>query len=214
MYTLYWGVRTAAIAPDAVLSEAGADFTRKRVNRTNGRVDDPDFEKISPMKQIPALVMPDGTVMCESVAIALTLAERHPEAGILPAEAGNERAMVYRWLMHIVCNIYECDLRHSYADRYTSDPNGIEGVRAAAAERWDRAFGVVETEIGDGPWFLGKTYTLLDIYLAATVCWHYDTPALLARSPNIARVCATVRKRPALAPLFDLYEMRELDGLV
>jgi glutathione S-transferase len=69
MYTLFWSERTAAIAPDAVLSEAGADFTRKQVKRTGGRVDDPEFEKISPMKQIPALLLPDGTVLCESLAI-------------------------------------------------------------------------------------------------------------------------------------------------
>ncbi|MEX2311652.1 MAG: glutathione S-transferase family protein [Rhodospirillales bacterium] len=214
MYTLYWGPRTSAIAPDAVLSEAGIGFTRKIVNRTGGRVDDPAFEKISPMKQIPALVSPDGTVLCESVAICLALAEWHPEAQMLPPSASNARAKVYRWLMHIVCNIYECDLRYSYADRYTSDPAGIEGVRQAAAERWDRAFELIEAEAGDGPWFLGKDYSLLDIYLAATVCWHYDTPALLARSPNIARVCANVRKREKTGPLFAIYEMPELDGLV
>lgn len=214
MYTLYWGPRTSAIAPDAVLSEAGVDFTRKRVNRTGGRVDDPAFEKISPMKQIPALVMPDGTVLCESAAIALSLAERHPACGMLPPVAGDARAKVYRWLMHILCNVYECDLRYSYADRYTSDPAGIEGVRKAAAERWDRAFDVIEAEAGGGPWFLGADYSLLDIYLAATVCWHYDTPALLARVPKLARICANVRKREKSGPLFELYEMRELDGLV
>jgi glutathione S-transferase len=213
MYTLYWGKRTSAIAPDAVLSEAGVDFTRHEVKRTDGRVDDPAFEKISPMKQIPALVLPGGTVLCESVAIALTLAERYPEAGMLPPAGSDERALVYRWLMHIVCNIYESDLRHSYADRYTTDPDGVAGVRAAAEERWDRAFRVIEDAIGDDPWFLGAQFTLADVYLAATVCWHYDSPALLARSPNIARVCSNVRKRDKTGPLFELYEMPELDGL-
>ena len=213
MYTLYWAKRTSAIAPDAVLSEAGVDFTRHEVKRTDGRVDDPAFENISPMKQIPALVLPGGAVLCESAAIALTLAERHPEAGMLPPAGSDERALVYRWLMHIVCNIYESDLRHSYADRYTTDPDGVAGVKTAAEERWDRAFRVVEDGIGDGPWFLGGQFTLADVYLAATVCWHYDPPALLARTPNIARVCGNVRKRDLTGPLFELYEMPELDGL-
>lgn len=211
MYTLYWSPRTAAIFPDAVLSEAGVDCARIEVKRVDGRVNDPDFEEISPMKQIPALVLPDGTVLCESVAIALTLAERHPEAAMLPPEASTDLALVYRWLMHIVCNVYECDLRHSYAERYTKDPAGIAGVRAAAEERWDWGFRVIEDALGDGPWFLGADHSLLDIYLAATVCWHYDTPALLARSPKIAAVCANVRARPALAPLFERYCLTELD---
>jgi glutathione S-transferase len=214
MYTLFWSERTAAIALDAVLSEAGADFTRKQVKRTGGRVDDPEFEKISPMKQIPALLLPDGTVLCESLAISLALAERHPQAGLLPAPGSTERALVYRWLMHIICNIYEVDLRHSYADRYTTDPDGIAGVRAAAEARWDRAFAVLEDAIGDGAWIVGDGYTMADLYLAVTVCWHYDTPALLARSPNICRVAANVRRREKTGPLFALYKMPELDALV
>ena len=213
-YTLYWGRRTAAIIADACLAEIGADVARIRVKRTNGRVDDPDFEALSPMKQIPLLVLPDGTALAESLAIALALCERNPEARLLPALGSVARALAYRWLMHIVCNIYESDLRYSYADRYTADPGGVEGVRAAAAERWDRAFQVVEDVLPDGDWFLADGFSLVDIYLAVTVCWHYDTPALLARAPKIARICGNVRRRPKLAPLFDLYEMPDLDGLV
>lgn len=214
MYTLYWAPRTGAFAPDAVLSEADVDFTRHRVNQLKQRTDDAAFAKISPMNQIPALLMPDGTVLCESVAIALILAERHPESGVLPLPASDERAKVYRWLMHMLCNLYETDLRHSYPDRYTTDPAGVDGVRAAAAERWAKAFNVIEAELGDGPWFLGEAFSLLDIYLAATVCWHFDTPWLLARCPKIAAVCANVRARDALVPLFGLYELSDLDELV
>ena len=53
MYTLYWGTRTGAFIPDAILAEMGQPVTRIKVKRTDGRVDDPAFEAISPMKQIP-----------------------------------------------------------------------------------------------------------------------------------------------------------------
>jgi glutathione S-transferase len=214
MYTLFWSTRTAAFAPEVVLSEAGADYKRHLVKRSAGRVDDPAFAAISPMKQIPALVLPDGTVLCESVAISLALAERHPEAGVLPPSASNERALVYRWLMHMQCNHYESDLRYSYTDRYTTDPNGYQGVKEAAAKRMDWAFDVIEDGISEGPWFLGDAYSLLDIFLVEHVCWHFDTPALLARSPKIARVCANVRKREKVGALLETYNMRELDELV
>jgi len=213
-YTLYWSERTAAIIADACLAEIGADVTRIRVKRTNGRVDDPDFEAISPMKQIPALVLPEGTALCESLAIALTLAERHPEAALLPPVASTERALGYWWLMHIICNIYETDLRHSYADRYTSEPAGVPGVKAAAEARWDWAFAVIEdTLAADCPWFLESGFSIVDVYLAVTVCWYYDTQALLARSPKIAAICGAVHRRATLAPLLDLYKMPELDSL-
>ncbi len=166
------------------------------------------------MNQIPAIIMPDGTVLCESVVISLTLAGRHPDTGLLSPEASPERAYVYRWLMHMMCNLHEVDLRHTYTDRYTSDPNGIPGVQEAAAKRWEKAFDVIDAEFGDGPWFMGAQFTLLDIYLSASVCWHFDTPWLLARVPKIRAVCANTRRVDALIPVFEMYELNELDGLV
>ena len=40
----------------------------------------------APARQVPAIRTPEGEVIGESVAIAETLAERHPEAGLWPAD--------------------------------------------------------------------------------------------------------------------------------
>lgn len=213
MYTLYWGTRTSAFIPDAILAETGQPVTRIEVQRTDGRVDDPEFETMSPMKQIPVLKFPDGSAVNESLAISLALIERHPDHPLLPPVGSSARAEAYRWLMHMYCNVYECDLRYSYADRYTTAPDGVDGVKAAAAERWDRAFAVIEAAASDDEWFSGHLFTLIDICIAPMVCWHYDTEGLLARHPKIAAICKRVRDRPALRPLFTLYRLPELGGL-
>ena len=72
-----------------MLSLAQVDFQRQRVSQDQKRNADPEFQKVSPMNQIPAIIMPDGTVLCESVAISLTLAERHPDTGLLSPEASS-----------------------------------------------------------------------------------------------------------------------------
>ena len=52
---------------------------------------------LAPARLLPTLVLPDGTVVGETVAIAETLAERHPEAGLWPADPA-ARATA-RWLV-------------------------------------------------------------------------------------------------------------------
>ena len=158
-------------------------------------------------------MLPSGTVLTESAAITLALADIWPAAGLLPAPGTDARAVACRWLLHMAVNIYECDLRYTYPDRYTADPGGSDGVHDAAIGQWDRGFRVVEEGIADGPWFLGDTFSLLDPYLAMLVCWHHDPPALLARSPRIATVCRGVRGRPRLGPVFERYRMSELDAM-
>ncbi len=214
MYTLYWSRRTSVFAVDAALAETGEQVRLVEVRRSDGRVDDPEFEAISPMKQIPALVLPSGAVITESAAMVLAVADAHPSARLLPELGSDRRAQAYRWLIHMVVNIYECDLRHSYPDRYTADPAGVPALKEAAARRWDWGFQVVEDALTGHGWFLGDNFSVLDLYLAIVVCWHYDTPALLARSPKIADICMLARTRAGMAAMFDRYRMPELDGLV
>ncbi|KUJ73724.1 glutathione S-transferase [Ruegeria marisrubri] len=55
-----------------------------------------DMAALAPARLVPTLRLPDGTVVGESLAIAETLAERHPEAGLWP-EDPSARATA-RWL--------------------------------------------------------------------------------------------------------------------
>ncbi len=55
-----------------------------------------DMEPLSPARLVPAMRLPEGTVVGESLAMAETLAERHPDAGLWPSDPA-ERATA-RWL--------------------------------------------------------------------------------------------------------------------
>ncbi|MFD3190457.1 glutathione S-transferase [Sedimentitalea sp. HM32M-2] len=46
-----------------------------------------DMAPLAPARLVPAVRLPDGTVIGESLAIAETLAERHPTAGLWPGDA-------------------------------------------------------------------------------------------------------------------------------
>ncbi|MEC7258280.1 MAG: glutathione S-transferase [Pseudomonadota bacterium] len=55
-----------------------------------------DMAALAPARLVPAMRTPEGTVIGESLAMAETLAERHPEAGLWPTDAA-QRATA-RWL--------------------------------------------------------------------------------------------------------------------
>ncbi len=55
-----------------------------------------DMQPLAPARLVPALRLPDGTVVGESLAMAETLAELHPEVGLWPANP-SARATA-RWL--------------------------------------------------------------------------------------------------------------------
>ncbi len=55
-----------------------------------------DMKPLAPARLVPALRLPDDTVVGESLAIAETLAERHPDAGLWPTDPAARAAA--RWL--------------------------------------------------------------------------------------------------------------------
>lgn len=197
MYKLYWAENTGAMAPQMLLEEIGAEYERLVIDIDAGEQRDAGFLALNPRGQVPALVLPDGEIMTESGAIVIHLADRHADAGLLPEPGSSARARVLRWLFYAVANLYEADLRVYYADEYVTDPACAESVLTQARRDLDRRWDLLESQLGDGPFFLGDRFSLLDPYLLMIAYWHERPDDLLARCPRLARLCAGVLARPA-----------------
>ena len=139
----------------------------------------PEFLKISPLGQVPVLTLPDGSVLTESAAICLLLAEQHPQAGLAPPAGAAGRAEFLRWMMFMSSWLYPVLLRWFYAQRYTTDPEGIDAVKAAAMREIDRAFMIVEQALEGREWLAAGNFSIADVYLAMLAHWHPvdDRPA-------------------------------------
>ena len=203
MYKLYWNSDTGAFAPQAVCEEAGIAHELVTVDTKAGAHREPAYLAINPRGQVPALVLPDGSVMTESAAIVQHLVDAHPEAGLAPAPGSSARAQFDRWLIYMAVDIYSADLRIYYADRFTSDPAGAEAVKAAGLQDMERGLDIVEAQLaGAGPFMMGAEYSALDPYLTMLVQWFPDVSGLLDSRPAIAKLCAAVRARPAIARIW------------
>lgn len=201
MYTLYWRADSGAFAPHAALEEAGAPYLLHHIDTGKGEHRTPEYLALNPRGQVPTLRLPDGTMISESAAMVLHIADAHPATGLLPPPGDSARAQAYRWLFFCVANIYEAVLRSYYSDRYTDDAGGRDGVRAAAARQMRDSFAIVERALDPGPYLLGGRYSVADLYLVMLAVW--DSAANgVGGCPRIQALCARVRERPAVARIW------------
>jgi glutathione S-transferase/GST-like protein len=198
MYKLYWARGTGAMAPQIILEEVAANYELAVLDEDKGEEMEAEYLAINPRGQIPALGLPDGSIMTESAAIVLHLADSHAEFGLLPAVGSAERAQVYRWLFYAVANLYETVLRLYYSDRYTADAACADSVKLSAREYLDRSWDLLEAELADGPYLLGDQYSVIDPYLMMLAQWHEQPETLFARCPKLKLLCDTVQSRPAV----------------
>lgn len=196
MYKLYGSPGSGSAAVEAALAEAGADFevipvvTKQKAHLTE------EYRATNPRQQVPALQLPDGTVMTESAAMLLHIADAFPKAGLAPAPGSSARAQHDRWLIFMAVNIYEGELRRYYPDRYADNPAAVAERATAYVDRHHR---ILEEAI-EGPYLFGDAMTMADIYLWTLACW--TDPERLAKSyPKLNALATDVRNRPLIAPI-------------
>lgn len=195
MYTLYWSADSGAFAIQVLLEELGAPYRREIVDTARGEQRRPEYLAINPMAQVPALRLPDGTLITETGAMLLHLCDAHPDKGLLPPPGTSARAVACRWLFWLATGLYESDLRFYYPDRYTTDAAGAPGVKAAALARMDRLLSMAEDLLGEGPFVLGAECSAVDIYLFMLALWHPARFGVLQSHPKLAPLIRAVRRR-------------------
>lgn len=205
MYKLYTRPGSGGFVIEAALKLAGVPFEHIDVPKTLDL--DPEFLKISPMHQVPVLVLPDGHAVPETAAISLLLAELHPGKGLGPIAGEPGRADFLRWMAFMATAIYMANLRYYYPHRSTTDAAGIAAVKQAAVAEMDKEISILDRALRGRDWLVGDSRTIADVYMLMLVCWYPDQGRARAIWPDVERICARLRDDPMLAALNGPHEM-------
>jgi glutathione S-transferase len=200
-YRLYNRPGSGGFVVEAALALAETDFELNELDSRAGTPLPESFRDHNPWRQVPTLILPDGSTMTETAAILIHLANCHPEKALAPPPGTSAHAAFLRWMVFANVNIYEAVLRLPYPDRYTTDPNGLEAVREAAIERMGKALFVLEGAIEPGPYLLGDAMSLVDVYVAMLFTWYRGDSVF----PKLATLKATVKQIPIVAPIWQCH---------
>ena len=202
-YTLYGRPRWGSAIVEAQLAWYGLPF---RLEPVGDLLKDPSariaLEKVNPLAQVPTLVLPDGTVMSESAAITLLLAEITGQDSLVPGPKAAERAAFLRWLVFLVANVYPTFTYGDIPGRFVSVEQAQAPFLAAVEAYRERLWRQVETE-AKGPWFLGTRFSALDLYLGIMTMWSPRRPWFARETPKIAAIVGRTEAQPALADFWE-----------
>ena len=201
-YVLYGANGSGSSIVETTLAEIGTAFEVRLVDARHGEHRQAAYAAINPQRKLPTLLTPAGGTLTESAAIVVTLAERHPSAQLLPAPGSPERAVALRWLMFVATELYPVVEIIDHPERFAPDEASRPGVRELALAKWRERWQVVEGELGEGPYLLGDTFCVTDIYLAALSRWDLDPQWRCEHLPKLQRLAETVAARPRIAPIW------------
>lgn len=180
-----------------MLHEKGVDFELEEVDLKNK----PDwFVQMAPTSKVPTLEVTDEdggrVILFESLVINEYLDEVAGDGSALPRDP-LQRARIRSWIEYATTLLQDCFALTAAKDEETLAPI-IERVRA----RLDR----LERELGDGPFFLGESMSLVDAAYVPVLQRLdfadelYPTMALFGESRRkVTRWWKAIEVRPSIA---------------
>ena len=152
---------------------------------------------VNPLAQIPTLVLADGTVLTESAAITLHLAEVTGLDSLVPRVGDVARLRFLRWLVFLVANVYPT---YTYGDEPARFVDGTEAQQSFKSHVDAYAKGLYSQleGVAGAPWFLGERFSALDLYVAVMTRWRPKREWFATHTPKLAAIAAHTEQVPQL----------------
>jgi GST-like protein len=180
---------------EAAFALAGVPLETEEVDYSEGSPTRARLLKVNPLGQVPALVLPDGTVLTESLAILHYLNDLEPGAGLIPPPGDPRRRLFYRWAVFLVAAVYPTFTYGDDPGKWVANEEGAKQLRESTDTQRKALWMQIEAQVGE-PWFLGERMSALDLYLAAMTRWR---PGVLWFHKHTPRIVA-IAQRAAAAP--------------
>ena len=130
----------------------------------------PRLLEVNPLGQVPTLVLSDGTVMTESLAMIHYVNDTAPGAGLIPPPGDPLRPAFYRWVVFLVAAVYPTFTYGDEPKKWVANEVGARELRESTDAHRQKMWLQVESVAGS-PWFLGEKRTAIDLYLACMTRW-------------------------------------------
>ncbi len=156
--------------------------------------------KVNPLAQVPALILPDGTVLTESLAILHYLNDLEPGADLIPPPGDPARKRFYRWAVFLIAAVYPTFTYGDEPEKWVHDAEGARQLRESSNRHREAMWRLIEGEVGS-PWFLGERMSALDLYLAVMTRWRPGVLWFHKHTPRITEIAKRAAALPAVAPV-------------
>lgn len=186
-----WGCKgTGSVIAEAFLTLAQIPFTHIEVNYDEPGPLRDRLRALNPLGQVPTLLLPNGVVLTETLAVAAYAHAKAPTARLIPDASTPEFVSFWRWAAFIVGAVYPTFTYGDDPTKWIKDKEIAQQLRTSTDQHRCNLWMQMEEVASLNGYFLGETFSALDIYLAVMVHWRPRQKWFEAHTPKIAKIAA------------------------
>jgi glutathione S-transferase len=190
---LYYAPGACSLSPHIVAREARVPLDLVKVDtRTHRTERGGNYYEVNPFGYVPVLEMDDGALLREGSAIVQFLADRVPDAGLIPAAGTLDRVRVHEWLNFIASEYHQPFI---WLLR-----GGPDEVLSAQRVRIGKVLSELDGHLQGRKYMLGQQFTVVDAYAYVVTRWCYLERVKVDLQPyvRLQAFMARVAARPAV----------------
>ncbi|AYN26226.1 MULTISPECIES: glutathione transferase GstA [Buttiauxella] len=190
---LYYKAGACSLSPHIILRETGIDFSLVKVDLAAKKTEaGDDYLEVNAKGQVPALLLDDGSLLTEGVAIVQYLADKVPDRQLLAPAGSMTRYHTLEWLNYIATELHK-----GFSPLFNpATPDEYKTIARAALEK---KFKYVDEELNDKQWLMGLRFSVADAYLFTVLRWANAVKLNLEGLSNIEAFMERMKARPAVA---------------
>jgi glutathione S-transferase len=187
---LYTMPGACSLAANIVLREAGIPFDLVKVSHhTHKTADGVDLNEINSKGYVPALVLDNGELLTENVALLPYIADLQPSAQLAPPDGTLQRYRLVEWLAFI-----NSELHKSFSPLFAA--NAPEDMKKYARGNLTKRLAWLSERLGSNSYLLGERFTVADSYLFVVLSWSGHVAVDLSPWPNLKAFQERIAARP------------------
>lgn len=193
MLKLYYVPKTRAMRPRWILEELGVPYELVRLDPSKRETHTETYLKVNPLGHVPALD-DGGTVIVESAAIIMHLADKFPDQGLAPAPGSPERGRWYQWILYAMATLEPLVALVSEQGRLAPEERS-EAFSQRMKARFVKESALAEQHL-QGREFALDRFTAADVVLGSVLGWARMI-GMCDERPHCAAYAKAMLARPA-----------------
>jgi len=206
-YTLIGVPEYGSAIVEAALELTGLPYAYEAIDPEDLGPGSKRLGAINPLGQVPTLVLPDGTAMTESAAMVLHLNDQAPHANLVPTQDDPSRARFFHWMIFLAAGLYPTFTFGDDPSRWVSAKQAQTELRQRTDRQREVLWRHAEENGASAPWFLGQTFSALDIYVTVMNHWRPNADWFAANCPKLSAIASSGRALPALRKVWTKNKM-------
>lgn len=186
MLKFYYAPKTCALAVHIALETIGCPYEAIALDFSKAEQRQPKYLSVNPKGRVPALAI-DETIITEVPAILFYLCQAFPEAKLAPLEDFLGLAQMQAFNAYLSSTVHVAHAHRFRGTRWVdeTETGALAAMQRKVPESMGNCMALIEEGMLKGPWVLGQTYSVADMYLYTIATWLESDSVDVSKLPRV-----------------------------